>query len=200
MTEKMTAEKVLDLFAELTNLTRIKRTGWILTGVREPESIADHCYETAIFAYVLAKQMDLKVDMSKVLLMSLFHEVGEVRITDFPRRAKKYVKKFKKSAELEAFTDIIGSASNEIVDLFSEFDKCETIEAKLAEAAEELQIIFKALMYAKENNGDISEYRIDVDKYNSQGFDLPQKIAEVIKEKLNNYLGDKEYWKYGYTE
>ena len=200
MTQKLTAEQVLELFAELTSLTRIKRSGWILTGVREPESIADHCYETAMFAYILAKQMDLNVNMSKVLLMSMFHEVGEVRIMDFPRRAKKYVKKFKRGAELEAFSDIIGDASSELVDLFQEFEKCETIEAKIAEAAEELQIIFKALIYAKENNGDISEYRNDVAKYDSFGFELPQQIAEVIKEKLNKYLNNKEYWKYGYSE
>jgi len=36
----------------------------------------------------------------------------------------------------------------------------QTIEARLCETAEELQIIFEALVYAEENRGDTSEYRM----------------------------------------
>ena len=192
--------RILEVFTELSYLTRIKRTGWILAGVPDPETIADHCYETAIFAYILSKHIDEKVDMGKVLTMALFHEVGEVRIGDFPRRAKKYVKKFKKDAEKSAIHDIIGDVALDIEPILHEFEECLTVEAKLVEAAEELQIIFKALIYAKENKGDISEYRIDVDKYDSQGFEIAQNIADEIKVKLLKYLGNKEYWKIGYNE
>ncbi len=196
----MKEERLLEVFTELTYLTRIKRTGWILAGVPDPETIADHCYETALFAYILSKHIDEKVDIGKVLTMALFHEVGEVRIGDFPRRAKKYVKKFKKDAETTAIRDILGDVASDISTTLHEFEECETVEAKLVEAAEELQIIFKALVYAKENKGDISEYRNDVLKYNPQGFEIAQKIADIIKTKLGKYLGDKEYWEIGYTE
>lgn len=196
----MKQDRILEVFTELTYLTRIKRTGWILAGVPDPETIADHCYETAIFAYILSKHIELDFDMGKVLTMALFHEVGEVRIGDFPRRAKKYVKKFKKEAENTAIDDIVGDIANDLIPVLHEFEECETLEAKLVEAAEELQIIFKALIYAKENRGDISEYRIDVEKYNAQGFEITQQVADVIKAKLGKYLGDKEYWQIGYTE
>jgi putative hydrolase of HD superfamily len=193
-------DRLLEVFTELTYLTRIKRTGWILAGVPDPETIADHCYETAIFAYILSKHVDVEVDMGKVLTMALFHEIGEVRIGDFPRRAKKYVKKFKKDAESTAIKDIIEDVAGDLIPTLHEFEKCETVEARLVEAAEELQIIFKALIYAKENKGDISEYRNDVNKYDSQGFEIAKKVADVIKVKLNKYLGDKEYWEIGYRE
>jgi putative hydrolases of HD superfamily len=196
----MNQERLLQVFTELSYLTRIRRTGWILAGVSDPETIADHCYETAIFAYFLSKQIDEKVDMGKILTMALFHEVGEVRLGDFPRRAKKYVKKFKKDAEKAIMNDVLGDIEKDLFPILHEFEECKTVEAKLVEAAEELQIIFKALVYAKENRGDISEYKIDVEKYDSQGFEIAQKIADVIKSKLGKYLGDKEYWAIGYNE
>lgn len=198
--EQNKANKILDSFVELSYLTRIKRTGWVLAGVTEPETIADHCFETAMFAYILSKQVDLKLDIGKMLTMALFHEVGEVRITDFPRRAKKYVKKFKRAAESEAINDIIGELSPELIEILHEFEECKTPEAKLVEAAEELQIIFKALVYAKENRGDISEYRRDIEKYDCKGFDLAKDVSLIIKEKLLEYLGDKKYWEIGYSE
>ena len=64
----MNQERLLEVFTGLSYLTRIRRTGWILAGVTDPETIADHCYETAIFAYFLSKQIDTKVDMGKILL------------------------------------------------------------------------------------------------------------------------------------
>lgn len=194
----MKQEKLLEIFTELSYLTRIKRAGWIFAGVTEPESIADHCYETAIFAYFISKYVDEKIDMGKVLTMALFHELGEVRIGDFARRAQKYVKKFKKNAEKEVINDVLKEDAHELNIILEEFEECETVEAKLVEAAEELQIIFKALIYAKENRGDISEYRKDVEKYDAKGFEIAQQIADVIKSKLGKYLGDKEFWEIGY--
>lgn len=198
--KEMNQERLLEVFTELSYLTRIRRTGWILAGVQDPETIADHCYETAIIAYFLSKQIDIKVDMGKILTMALFHEVGEVRLGDFPRRAKKYVKKFKKDAEKAIMNDVLGDIEKELFPILHEFEECKTVEARLVEAAEELQIIFKALVYAKENRGDISEYRNDVERYDAQGFEIAQKIADVIKLKLGKYLGDKEYWEIGYNE
>jgi len=196
----MKQERILEVFTELSYLTRIKRTGWVLVGVPDPETVADHCYETAIFTYILSKYIDVKVDIGKALTMALFHEVGEVRIGDFPRRAKKYVKKFKKGAEDSAIHDILGDVVNDIIPTLHEFEECTSVEAKLVEAAEELQIIFKALIYAKENKGDISEYRNDIQRYDAKGFEIAQEIADIIKVKLEGYLGDKKYWEIGYKE
>jgi putative hydrolase of HD superfamily len=198
--KNLNVDRILEAFVELSSLTRMKRTGWILAGVSEPESIADHCYETALFAYILSNYIDEEVDYKKLFVMSLFHETGEARLVDLPRRSKKYVKKYKKNAENEATVDIIGDIAPEILEHLEEFEECESLEARLVEAAEELQIIFKALIYAKENNGDISEYRQDVEKYDSLGIEAAQSVADEIKKKLLKYLGKKEYWSIGYSE
>src|SRR5580704_5226585 len=116
----MDAERVLESMAEMHNLTRLQRIGWVMAGVVDPESVSDHCYETAIIAYILAQQLDRPVDMGKVLAMALFHETGEVRLTDLPRRSSPYVKKFKHDAETQAAKDILGGVAESILPLLEE--------------------------------------------------------------------------------
>lgn len=198
LTDDIEAKKLLECFMELSSLTRMPRMGWILVGVPEPEKVADHCYETAMFAYILSKYIDYEFDMKKVLLMSLFHEIGEARLTDLPRRSKDYIGKAKKIAEREASIDIITGIADEIVDVLEEIHNLSSPEAKLFEAAEELQIIFKAMVYAKENRGDMSEYVIDAEKYDSQGFDIAGKIGLQIGDKIKEYVGERNYWEIGY--
>ena len=178
-------ERILELFMEINALTKIKRAGWILAGVSDPETVADHCFETAMFAYILSKYLNQEVDLKKVLLMALFHEIGEVRLTDLPRRSAKYLKGAKKPAEHRAMLDVLNGFADDIPALIEEMEQKESIEARLCEAAEELQIIFKALVYAKENRGDTSEYRQDVSQYDSLGIPIAQDIAELIRDKLD---------------
>jgi len=196
----MNTNRTLELFLELSSLTRLSRTGWVLAGVPEPEKISDHCYETALFAYILSKYVEEKIDTSKVLLMALFHEVGETRLTDLPRRSKNYIGKAKRPAEREATMDVVDGVVEEVTQLLDELHDLSSPEARLVEAAEELQILFKAMVYAKENRGDMSEYRNDAEKYDSLGFDSAEQLAHLIEEKLNEYLGSKKYWKVGYHQ
>jgi len=194
------AERILECFMELHALTKLRRTGWILAGVPEAESVADHCFEAAVFAVILSKHLDAKVDIGKVVLMLLFHEVAEARITDLPRRSKDYIGAAKKSGEADAALDILHGVAEDIVGLLDEMHEKETIEARLAEAAEELQIIFRAMVYAKECRGDMSEYRRDVEQYDELGIPPARKVADVIGEKLTKYLAGKPYWELGYSK
>lgn len=185
--------------AELHTLTKLPRIGWIMAGVPEPESVSDHCFETAIIAYMLAQQLDEPVDMGKVLAMALFHEVGEVRLTDLPRRSSPYVKEFKRQAETRASKDILHGVAENVLPLLEEMHELQTLEARLVEAAEELQIITAAMYYAKENRGDISEYRRDAAKYDALGIKPARAVAEVVERRLGEYLGDRPYWELGYS-
>lgn len=195
----MDADRVLECLAEMHTLTKLPRIGWIMAGVPEPESVSDHCFETAIIAYVLAEQLDTPVDMGKVLAMALFHEVGEVRITDLPRRSSPYVKSFKRDAERQASVDILGGVAESVLPLLEEMHELATVEARLVEAAEELQIIAAAMHYAKENRGDMAEYRRDVSRYDPLGIEPAKRVAEVIARHLDEYLGGRPYWELGYS-
>jgi putative hydrolases of HD superfamily len=194
----MDPERVLDCMAELHTLTRLPRIGWILAGVPEPESVSDHCFETAVIAYILAQQIEEPVDLGKVLTMALFHEVGEVRITDMPRRSSFYVKKFKREAEYAATKDVLDGVAESVLPLLDEMHELRTLEARLVEAAEELQIVIAAMYYAKENRGDMAEYSRDAEKYDALGIHPAERVAEIVRRRLGEYLNNKPYWELGY--
>lgn len=196
----LNSERILECFMELHALTKLRRTGWVLAGVTESESVSDHCYEAALFAFILSKHLDLKVDVGRVVLMLLFHEVAEARITDLPRRSKDYIGKLKKQGENEATKDILYGVADDVIDLLDEMHDKETPEARLAEAAEELQIIFRSMVYAKESRGDMSEYRRDVANYDDFGIPAAREIADLIGKKLDEYLSGKSYWEIGYSK
>lgn len=200
MEKNKKALDILEIMCEMSSLSKMPRIGWVLAGVNNAESISDHCFETALLAYFLSKNIDQEVNMGKVLMMALFHEVGETRLSDLPRRAKPYVKKFKKESEKNISIDVLGDYAEEINTILDEFEEKRTLEARLTEAAEELQIIFKSLIYAKESNGDMSEYRQDVAAYDSLGIEMADAVSKIIGEKLNDYLGDKTYWEIGYKQ
>lgn len=191
-------ERIVEFLAEVHNLTRIQRTGWVMAGVSNPESVSDHCFEAAIIAYLLAEHLDLDVDHGKVVEMLLFHELGESRLTDIPRRGGKYVKAAKSKAEQRIISDLLWGVSDRIESLLTEFHECETLEARVAESAEELQIIFAALMYARDNNGDMTEYIVDATQYPDHEIALAKSVAAVVESKLRHYVGSRNHWSLGY--
>ena len=70
-------------------LKRYKRTGWLIAGVDNPESIAEHTFRTAIIGYLLARMEG--ADPAKTATLCLFHDTQESRIGDVPSVGKAYV-------------------------------------------------------------------------------------------------------------
>ncbi|WP_457743107.1 HD domain-containing protein, partial [Thermococcus sp.] len=89
---------MLDLLLELGNLKRLPRTGWLLRGVPNPESIADHSFRVALITLFLADELKargVEVNTEKALKIALLHDIGETRITDIPKSAQYYLNKGK---------------------------------------------------------------------------------------------------------
>ena len=73
-----------DGLAELARLAgalkRVRRRGWVLRGVTEPESVADHSFRTALLALVLAR--DDSFDRGRCVAMALVHDLAEAVVGD----------------------------------------------------------------------------------------------------------------------
>ncbi len=54
----MNTDGLIDFIAEAGKLKRIPRTGWVESGVPDPESVADHSFRVALIALVLATSRD----------------------------------------------------------------------------------------------------------------------------------------------
>src|SRR4030043_1371166 len=75
---------------EMGQLKRVKRSGWWIAGVENPETVAEHSFRTAVIAYILAQLEG--VNLEKVVTMALFHDMAEARTNDAHRIVRRYVK------------------------------------------------------------------------------------------------------------
>jgi len=65
---------------EIGQLKRVKRSGWWVAGIDNPESVAEHSFRTALLGYILASLEG--ADPQKTAMICLFHDMGEARIND----------------------------------------------------------------------------------------------------------------------
>jgi len=132
---------------ELGQLKRVKRSGWWIAGIENPESVAEHSFRTAVIAYLLAQLEG--ADHGKATLMALFHDIGEARTNDLHRIGRRYVKW--EDAEKRAFTDqanrLPAETRKEMTSLYSEFEKGTSPEARVARDADLLECLVQAREY-----------------------------------------------------
>jgi putative hydrolase of HD superfamily len=141
---------MLALFIELGNLKKLKRTGWVLRGVPNPESIADHSFRTALMTLFLAdelKRRGVEINPDKAVRIALLHDIGEARITDIPQPALKYVDK--SEAERKAVKEMLGMspAWEEYYQLWLEYEDESTLEGRLVRFVDKLEMLIQALEY-----------------------------------------------------
>lgn len=125
-------------FVYETNIhSKTPRSGFWFLGSGN-QSVAEHLFHTAMIAYALA-YLEPRVDKNRVVLMALFHDIGEGRTSDH-----NYVhQRYGRLAEAEAVKDISGSVpfGGEILELFEEEKDRKTLEAQLVKDADQLEWI-----------------------------------------------------------
>ncbi|MBI2515005.1 HD domain-containing protein [Candidatus Wolfebacteria bacterium] len=73
--------ELVDFFIEIGKLKKMKRRGWVINQIRNPESIGDHIFRTTIMAWILGqKKGGLKIE--RILKMALVHDLCEIYAGD----------------------------------------------------------------------------------------------------------------------
>jgi len=87
-------KEIINLIQEVERLKFIPRLGWTYYGIKFPESVAEHSF-LVVFLSLIVGLLLLKrgenVDLKKILIMAIIHELGEARIGDIHLVAKKYL-------------------------------------------------------------------------------------------------------------
>ena len=58
-------QDLINFFTKVGQLKKIKRTGWVLRGVQDPESIADHSFRLALMAWIFGQGKKLDTPFSE---------------------------------------------------------------------------------------------------------------------------------------
>jgi putative hydrolase of HD superfamily len=134
---------LVKLLQEAGLLKKLKRSGYWVHGVDNPESIADHSYRATFIGYLIATLE--KADKEKVMKMLVFHDLPETRINDIHKITQNYIDRT--DAENRVITeqsklmpDIIG---DEYKKLMIEFNEKKTLEAQIANDSDKLDLIIQ---------------------------------------------------------
>lgn len=123
-----------------------------LSGYGRNENDAEHAWHMAIMAYLLREYSNQEIDIAKVMLMCLIHDVVEIDAGDtyaYDAEAQKTKKEREDAAKERIFSLLPHDQRDELVALFDEFEEFQTPEAKFAHAMDNLQ----PLMLNSSNNG-----------------------------------------------
>jgi len=139
-----------EFFKTVIRLKTIHRQGWKnKLGLQNPESVADHCYSVAVIAMVLS---DIKkLDVTKIIKMSLLHDLAETVTGDLTPDDTPKTKKIE--LETSAMKDILQTLSEpfktQYWNLWDEYQKNTTKEAQLLHQIDKLEMAMQAAEYEK---------------------------------------------------
>ncbi|MGW0705727.1 HD domain-containing protein [Streptomyces sp. NPDC002643] len=142
---------------ELGMLKRAKRSGWWIAGVKDPETIAEHSFRTAIIGSVLA--MMEGADPAKVALMCVFHDTQETRVSDIPHIGRRYLE----AASNEKVTADQVSAAHPAVRagvqrVVEEYEHGDSLEVICAHDADKLECLVQAVEYREQGCGNVQNW------------------------------------------
>ena len=131
-----------------------------LSGHGRNENDAEHAWHMAIMAYVLREYSNEKIDVAKVMLMCLIHDIVEIDAGDtyaYDAENLKTQKAREDAAKERIFSLLPDEQREELIALFDEFEAFETPESKFAHAMDNLQ----PLMLNNSNGGaDWKEHEV----------------------------------------
>ena len=193
----MNAQVILDFIEEIGVLKNLPRTGWRFRGIKDAESIADHCYRVSLLSMILAdllKTKGVSLNVEKVMRMALLHEIAEARVGDIPFPALEYISEdVKENAERNAVKGLLadfGTVGQKYINLWEEFEASNSIEGKLVRAADKLELMIQVFEYEKVGYRSLDKFWTN--DWNQQGFDdYPQirEIMELLIERRKEVLG-----------
>jgi putative hydrolase of HD superfamily len=176
------AARIVDALVALDPLADLPRTGWLLRGVRPCESIADHSYFVAVTVMLLVDALraeGVQVDGEKALRLALVHDTPEAKTGDVPMPQKT-------PAMDAALEELEGQIALRILpplqaSAWREAEDCSSLEARLVKAADKIQMMTKALVYERQQRGDLHEFWANEKNFPDKGLAVAQEIFALLR-------------------
>ena len=171
-------KKQLDFILEIDKEKNILRQTH-LSGHGRRENDSEHAWHMAIMAYLLRDYSNEHVDITKVMLMCLIHDIVEIDAGDtyaYDAEGLKTQKAREDAAKERIFSLLPEDQKKELVALFDEFEDFSTPESKFAHAMDNLQPL---LLNNSNGGGDWREHGVSAEQVYGR-----QKKTALGSEKL----------------
>ena len=180
-------EKCFEFILEVEKLKAVTRRTKPL-GLERYENSAEHSWQLALLALVLAKFADESVNVEKVVKMLLVHDIGEIDADDvffFDETGRAGAKEKETRAVKRIFGILPEEKGSELFELWNEFENGDSAEAKYARAIDRVMPVLQNLYNNKQSwteNGVTREQILTKTAYIG---DASRIIWETIAEKIN---------------
>lgn len=183
-------QKQIDFILEIDKEKNITRQT-SLSGHGRKENDAEHAWHMAIMAYLLKEYANEEVDIAKVMIMCLIHDVVEIDAGDTYAYDDEGLatQKIREDAAKERIYSLLPQdQKEELISLFDEFEENQTSEARFAHTMDNFQPI---LLNNSNGGSDWAEHGVKADKVygrQSKSREGSEKIFEVIDSIIKKYI------------
>ena len=203
-------DNILRFYLLATSLKNKIRQGSIYWNVSSPrrESIAEHVYDTCMLAIAIHSEYQMNINIAKVIMMLVIHELEEIiigDITPFDKTSPIEKEKLGKKAVEEIVSCLI--LKDEYISLTNEFNSQETKEAKFAYLCDKLDFDLQMKLYTDQGYIKLDESNTSpvfknatIQKMIKNGAKSPNEIFYGYDvKKYNNYPDFRQLLDYAYS-
>ena len=162
-----------------------------LSGHGRRENDAEHAWHMALMAYLFREYANEPVDIAKVMLMCLIHDIVEIDAGDtyaYDAEGLKTQKEREDRAKERLFALLPEDQEKELKELFEEFEAYQTPEAKFAHTIDNFQPF---LLNDSNDGGDWVEHGVSLrqvlTRQGKNGIGS-EAIAEYVNERLKEHV------------
>lgn len=175
--------KQIEFSLEVDKTKDIFRQTYLSSGERK-ENDAEHGWHMALMAYLLREHANEDIDMLKVIVMILIHDIVEIDAGDtyaFDDNANLDKREREVKAAQRIFNILPEDQAKELYDLWEEFEAYETPEAIYAHTMDN----FQPLMLNNATKGR---------SWKEHGV----KLSQMLKRNQKTAMGSQAVWDYAY--
>ena len=136
-------------------LKQLPRTGWVRSGVDNPESVAAHSWGMSILAMHLCPE---ELDKMRVIEMCLVHDLPEIEVGDLTPHDDLTNKFEDEKSAMEKLAP-------QWLELFLEYEQQDTPESRFVKYLDKLDMAVMARFYEEQQGLDLSEFIASARKY-----------------------------------
>jgi 5'-deoxynucleotidase YfbR-like HD superfamily hydrolase len=171
----------LPALISLQPLETLRRTGWVLRGIADPETIAGHVLGTCHAILALGPRVDPPIDVERCLAIALVHDAPEALLGDLPRAAARLLPPgAKRHAEEAAARQLLGGLSQLAAERFAEYQGQSTREARFARLCDRLQMGVRMVGYRRIGVRGLEDFAASIRDLDCSEFAPAARLREEI--------------------